>query len=220
MENFKLAEHFISINGEGQHAGELALFLRFAGCNLRCAWCDTMWANEKDTPFAPVSVNKLIEIAEQAAASGVHNITLTGGEPLLQPNIDELLDRLKYMPVRVEIETNGSVSLAPFVERGAVFTMDYKLPSSRMEQHMCTENFALLHEWDTVKFVCGSRADLNRAAEMIAQYQPKAAVYLSPVFGQIAPAEMVEFMKERGLGDVRLQLQLHKFIWEPQARGV
>lgn len=220
MATFKLAEHFISINGEGRCAGELALFLRFAGCNLRCAWCDTMWANEKNTPYTLLSTKKLTEITEQAIQSGVRNVTLTGGEPLLQPDIAELLDRLKLMAVRVEIETNGSVSLAPFARRGAVFTMDYKLPSSRMERHMCTENLKLLREWDTLKFVCGSRADLNRAAEIIAQYQPKAAVYLSPVFGQIEPAEMVEFMKERGLGNVRLQLQLHKFIWKPQARGV
>lgn len=217
---FKLAEHFISINGEGQRAGELALFLRFTGCNLQCAWCDTAWANAKDAPYTLVSIKKLTEIAEQAIASGVRNVTLTGGEPLLQPNIEKLLDRLKYLAVRVEIETNGAVSLAPFAKRGAVFTMDYKLPSSRMERHMCTENFALLHEWDTVKFVCGSRADLNRAAEILEQYQPKCAVYLSPVFGAIEPAEMVEFMKERGLGSVRLQLQLHKFIWPPEARGV
>ena len=218
---FKLAEHFISINGEGRCAGELALFLRFAGCNLRCDWCDTAWACGKDAPCEIVGLARLMQIAEDAAAQGVRNVTLTGGEPLLQAHIGELIDRLgKTLGLRVEIETNGAVPLEPFRKCGAVFTMDYKLPSSKMEQHMCTENFALLREWDCVKFVCGSRADVFRAKEIAEQFEPQCPMYLSPVFGRIDPAEIVEIMKEQKMGSFRLQLQLHKFIWDPMARGV
>lgn len=219
---YKLAEHFISINGEGRCAGELALFLRFAGCNLRCDWCDTAWACGKDAPHEIVSLSRLMKIAEDAAAQGVRNVTLTGGEPLLQNNIAELIQNLgRKLGLRTEIETNGAVPLAPFKKDcGCVFTMDYKLPSSKMEQHMCTENFALLNEWDCVKFVCGSRADVFRAKEIGEQYHPQCPMYLSPVFGRIEPAEIVDIMKEEKMGNFRLQLQLHKFIWDPQARGV
>ena len=221
MQTYRLAEHFISINGEGQHAGELALFLRFTGCNLRCAWCDTMWANAPDAPHTNVSIGTLLSIAEDAAAQGIRNVTLTGGEPLLQPGIRELTAALMQLSLRVEIETNGSVALAPFIgaER-PVFTMDWKLPSSGMEQHMKPENIPLLTAEDTLKLVCGSHTDLQRAYALITETAPKCRVYLSPVFGSIEPAEIVGFMKEKGLGDVRLQLQLHKIIWDPERRGV
>ena len=219
-QTYKLAEHFVSINGEGQCAGELALFLRFAGCNLRCDWCDTAWACGKDAPHTVVSLSDLAKIAEDAAADGVRNVTLTGGEPLLQDNIRTVMEQLCGMGLRVEIETNGAVPLEPFIGCGAVFTMDYKLPSSNMERFMHTENFALLHPQDTVKFVCGSKEDVLRAKEIAAQYNPECPLYLSPVFGRIEPAEIVEIMKAERMGNFRLQLQLHKFIWDPMARGV
>ncbi len=217
---YRLAEHFISINGEGRRAGELALFLRFAGCNLRCDWCDTAWACGKDAPHEVVTLDDIIKIAEQAVSQGVRNVTLTGGEPLLQEAIADVIEQLVRMGLYVEIETNGAVSLEPFRHCGAVFTMDYKLPASKMEQHMCQENFALLQASDCVKFVCGSREDVLRAKEIAAQYQPPCPMYLSAVFGRIEPAEIVEIMKEQQMGDFRLQLQLHKFIWDPMARGV
>ncbi len=220
-DTFRLAEHFISINGEGRCAGELALFLRFAGCNLRCDWCDTAWACGKDAPCEPAGMPRLMKIAEDAVRAGVRNVTLTGGEPLLQENIGTLIHELgRKLGLRVEIETNGAVPLAPFRDCGGVFTMDYKLPSSKMEQHMCTENFALLREFDCVKFVCGSRQDVFRAKAIAEQYKPQCPLYLSPVFGRIDPAEIVDIMKEQSMGNFRLQLQLHKFIWDPAARGV
>ena len=103
-----------------------------------------------------------------------------------------------------------------------VFTMDYKLPSSGMEQYMLMENFEFLGEHDTVKFVSGSIEDLEKAAQIINEYSllTKCHVYLSPVFGKIDPAEMVDFMLKRKLNGVRLQLQLHKYIWDPDKRGV
>ena len=127
MANYKLSEHFISINGEGQRAGELALFLRFAGCNLRCDWCDTAWACSKDAPHEIVPLSCIEQIGENAAVHGVRNVTLTGGEPLLQEGIGEVITMLMLLGLRVEIETNGSVPFEPFISpHRPVFTMDYK----------------------------------------------------------------------------------------------
>lgn len=217
----KVVEMFASINGEGPRAGELAMFVRFQGCNLRCSYCDTMWANESDCPYTELTPN---DIVEEILQSGIRNVTLTGGEPLLQPEMPALLTLLAAHPaLRVEVETNGAVDLAPFCKTSRpVFTMDYKLPSSGWERAMRVENFALLQQEDTVKFVCGSTEDLERAAQVIADYAltERCHVYLSPVFGNIEPVDMVEYMIAHRLNGVRLQLQLHKFIWAPDRRGV
>ena len=217
----QLVEKFISINGEGAHAGELAVFLRFKGCNLSCSYCDTCWARTAEAEATEVTPE---ELAEWVRSTGVRNVTLTGGEPLLQPHITELTTLLMGLGCRVEYETNGSISLAPYayMHPRPVFTMDYKLPSSGMERFMCTDNFRLLGAHDTVKFVSGSVEDLMRAKEIIEEYSltEKCHVYLSPVFDCIEPAEMVDFMIENHMNGVRLQLQMHKFIWEPDRRGV
>ena len=217
----KVVEIFASINGEEPCAGELALFVRFQGCNLRCSYCDTMWANAPDCPYTKQPPE---DIVAKILQSGIRNVTLTGGEPLLQPEMPALLTLLADHPeLRVEVETNGAVDLAPFCKTSRpVFTMDYKLPSSGWERAMHVENFALLQQDDTVKFVCGSAEDLERAAQVIAEQAltKRCHVYLSPVFGAIKPAEMVEYMLAQRLNGVRLQLQLHKFIWAPDRRGV
>lgn len=222
MTNFHVAETFTSINGEGTHAGQLAVFVRFCGCNLNCSFCDTTWANEPDVPYVCQTTE---EICASVDAAGVHNVTLTGGEPLLRGGMTELLTALSQKENRyIEIETNGSVDLTPFVgiSPSIAFTMDYKLPGSGMEAHMRTENFALLRAQDTVKFVAGSQEDLQRALEVIRTYDltHRCHVYLSPVFGSIEPAEIVDFMQAHTLNDVTLQLQMHKFIWDPNKRGV
>ena len=217
----KVVEIFTSINGEGPCAGELAVFVRFQGCNLRCSYCDTMWANETDCPYAEQTPDEIVDTILQ---SGITNVTLTGGEPLLQPEMPALLALLAAHPaLRVEVETNGAVALAPFCDAARpVFTLDYKLPSSGCEGAMRLDNFALLGPEDTVKFVCGSREDLERAALISQEYglTERCHVYLSPAFGAIKPAEMVEYMLAQRLNGVRLQLQLHKFIWAPDRRGV
>lgn len=216
----RVVEKFVSINGEGQRAGELALFIRFQGCNLNCTYCDTAWANEEDCPYEEESPQ---EIVDYACREGVTDITLTGGEPLLQEGIDKLIDLLSKHGFHVEIETNGAVSLLPFCQkRRPSFTMDYKLPGSGCEKAMVTENFELLTEKDTVKFVVSSTEDLQKAEEIATRYDlvNRCAVYISPVFGSIDPAQMVDFMKQRRLNGWRLQLQLHKFIWDPEKRGV
>lgn len=222
MHTYKIAEMFSSINGEGTHAGQLAFFIRFTGCNLNCSYCDTKWANVPNAPFTEMTAD---EILSEVKKSGIKNVTVTGGEPLIQPNIIPLLEMLCGDGHYVEIETNGSADVSEVLkikENRPALTMDYKLPSSDMENHMRTENFNLLEKKDTVKFVSGSRADLERALEIIREYGliGKCAVYISPVFGKLKPAEIVDFMLENKLNGVNVQLQMHKFIWDPNARGV
>lgn len=218
---FSVVEKFISINGEGAHAGELAAFIRFQGCNLKCSFCDTKWANSSltETQFFTAE-----ELTNWVCDKNVDNVTLTGGEPLLQENIYELIALLTEKGKRVEIETNGSVALEEYaaLKNRPVFTMDYKLKSSNMEQFMQKDNFSLLKESDTVKFVSGSKQDLESALEIIERYSliSKCHVYFSPVFGKLEPSEIVDFMINNNLNGVRLQLQMHKFIWEPNRRGV
>ncbi len=217
MTKYPVVEKFVSINGEGFRAGELAVFVRFKGCNLRCSYCDTKWAYDNNAPCEYLDSNDICDFAE-----GIVNVTLTGGEPMLQ-DLTEVCIQLCGRGHRVEIETNGSVSIAPLRDiDGVSFTMDHKLPASGMEDKMCLENYKYLCRSDTVKFVAGSIADLERAHEIINKYDltNTCHVYFSPVFGQITAEEIVDFMKERRLNDVRLQLQLHKYIWSPEERGV
>lgn len=219
---FEVVEKFVSINGEGQKAGQLAVFIRFKGCNLNCGYCDTKWANEPSAPFELMSED---DIYDYIKSTGVKNITLTGGEPLLRDGIGILLERLaKDDSLNVEIETNGSVLIEPFarIVKRPSFTLDYKLGGSGMERFMKTENYSFLQKCDTVKFVVSSASDLERAAEIISEYEldQKCGVYLSAVFGKTEPAEIVSFMTDRKLNGVNLQLQMHKFIWDPNKRGV
>lgn len=216
-----VVETFVSINGESIRAGELAVFLRFRGCNLNCSYCDTRWVNGADAPAKQMEVE---ELAAYADSTGITNVTLTGGEPLLQKEIGRLVERLIHTGHVVEIESNGSLPIALFAEKEKrpFFTLDYKLPDSGMESHMLVDNYRYLCQEDAVKFVAGSRRDLEKAAEIIETYGlcERCKVYLSPVFGRIDPADMVAFLLERKMNRVKLQLQLHKFIWDPEKRGV
>ena len=217
---FNVAEKFVSINGEGQKAGQLAVFIRFAGCNLRCSYCDTQWANDFDLKGENLTAEQILEYVLD---TGVHNVTLTGGEPLLRPEIEELISMLVKAGLWVEIETNGSVPLKPLEKDSRPhFTMDYKTPSSNMESEMLVSNFDLLEPDDVVKFVCGSSEDLNCTYDIIKKYNltEKCKVYLSCVFGNLQPSAVVDFMKEKNLNGVNFQLQMHKFIWNPDKRGV
>ncbi len=217
----EVAEKFVSINGEGAHAGELAVFIRFRGCNLKCSYCDTSWACKAD---AEVSLMSAKELAQWVKSTGTHNVTLTGGEPLLQKDIPELIHELSDIGCRVEIETNGSIYFGSLAEDKCrpVFTMDHKLPCSGMESRMCMDNYSLLDKHDTVKFVVGCKEDIIRAEQIINEYSlaERCHVFLSPVFGSIDPADIVEYMKANKMNGARLQLQLHKYIWAPDRRGV
>lgn len=222
MANFKVVEIFESINGEGRRVGQLAIFIRLQKCNLNCSYCDTRWANGDDAPYTLMSED---EIYDRILKSGIKNITLTGGEPLLHKDVEILLEKIGNNPnLSLEIETNGSIELEKFskLKNPPLFTMDYKLPSSKMENKMCLDNFKYLTSKDTVKFVVGTIEDLKKAKEIIERYSliGKCAVYFSPVFNSIDPIEIVKFMKENRLNGVNLQLQIHKFIWDPESKGV
>lgn len=219
--SFKVVEIFESINGEGMRAGELAVFVRMKGCNLSCNYCDTMWANEADCEFEEMTADRIVERVKK---SGIKNVTLTGGEPLLQKDADKLLKLFSdEKDIRVEIETNGSVNLSPFLKyENTSFTMDYKLPESDMEKYMDLENFKILRKKDTLKFVASSVNDLKKAKDIIEKYDliGRVNIIFSPVFGKIELTDIVDFLKDNKLNDVRMQLQMHKFIWAPEERGV
>ena len=221
METFKVVETFVSINGEGKKAGRLAMFIRLKGCNLNCSYCDTTWANKRDARCELLTAPQIVERIKEA---GVELVTLTGGEPLLDENVSELIGSILMMPkVEIEIETNGSIDLKPFLKfENVSFTMDYKLPESDMEKYMNTDNFKILRKKDTLKFVASSVNDLKKAKEIIEKYEliGKVNIIFSPVFGKIELADIVDFLKDNKLNDVRMQLQMHKFIWNPEERGV
>ena len=218
-----VCEKFISINGEGSKAGQLAVFIRFAKCKLNCVYCDTKWANEDNVSYTKMTPDEVFNYIKQ---TNIKNVTLTGGEPLLQENIKELLFLLKRQKdICTEIETNGSVFIKDFCGgdiRPETFTLDYKLPDSGMEDKMCLKNYDFISKNDCVKFVASSKNDLIKAKEIILKYDlaKKCNVFISPVFGKIEPSEIVDFLKENCLNGVTLSLQLHKIIWDPQMRGV
>lgn len=218
----KVVEKFISINGEGRRAGELAVFIRFKGCNLNCSYCDTKWANEPACDYEELSPDK---ICEYVSETGIKNVTLTGGEPLLQKDIRSLVEKLlNKSDIRVEIETNGAVDIAPlanaFSKEKLSLTMDYKLPSSGCEEKMLLSNMEALRKQDTVKFVSGSINDLECAEKIIEKFHltERCQVFISSVFGSIEPVEIVNFMTSKRMNDVRLQIQMHKVIWN-QRKG-
>lgn len=222
MNKYKIVEKFISINGEARAAGELSCFIRFQGCNLNCSYCDTKWANEKEAPYELMSAEEIYGYIKKC---GVKNVTLTGGEPLMQENIKELISLLAGdHSLRIEIETNGSVDLFPFldIEGNVTFTMDYKLPGSHMEKYMALGNMRLLRACDSVKFVVSDLNDLNVSKRIIKEYDldNRVAVYLSSCFMRIQPKDIVDYMIDNNMNKVKLQLQLHKYIWEPDRKGV
>ncbi len=221
MSVFPVTEIFSSVNGEGTKSGQLAVFVRFRGCNLSCSWCDTKWANDASAPAAFMSSEDIVKAVKD---TGIRNVTLTGGEPLIHEGIKELLLLLSGDgELQTEIETNGSIDLSPFTGIPRVtFTMDHKLPGSGMSEKMCLSNYSLLRPEDTVKFVIADENDLKTVLRVIEDHDltERCHVFLSPVFALMDPAAIVDFMKEHRLNDVNLQLQLHKFIWDPETEGV
>lgn len=208
---YKVSEIFDSIEGEGKRAGELVTFIRLTGCNLRCSYCDTAYAFDG---------GEYMTIKEIKNRITYKKVTITGGEPLSY-HLIPLLDALKGY--EVNIETNGSFSILPYINyRNVFFTVDFKCESSGMTPAMNYRNYDNLRSQDVLKFVVGTENDLKQAESMyIFHYKnlKNKLVYVSPVFGKIKPADIVEFIKREQL-PWRIQLQLHKFIWDPQKRGV
>lgn len=216
---FNVVEIFDSIDGEGKRTGELTTFVRFAGCNLSCSYCDTKYAQN----FYQGNSMTIDEILNKIEYYNNNNITLTGGEPLKRYGIYSLIELLSRKGFNVNIETNGSIPLyeAPKL-KNVFYTMDYKCPSSNMESEMDICNLEFLDEDDVLKFVVGDKQDLDKAKYILNTYDIKAKVYLSPVFGSIEPVDIVNYIKfnKDTFKNSVIQVQLHKIIWNPEERGV
>ena len=213
-------EIFGSIDGEGLRTGELATFIRLAGCNLRCSYCDTEYAL-KIKNGTEMSID---EILEKVKEIGYKNITLTGGEPLIHKNVEKLIDRLINENYIVNIETNGAIDIDKYISKNLILTMDFKTKSSNMMKYMNLQNITKLRSNDVLKFVC-SRDDFDDIKKILKEYDIRSYIYLSPIFEEIEPSELVDFLKELhkesvNISKIRVQVQLHKIIWDPMERGV
>jgi 7-carboxy-7-deazaguanine synthase len=216
--HLKISEIFFSIQGEGTRAGEPCIFVRLHGCGLRCSYCDTPYALDHRVGGEWMSFDA---IRAEIARHPTRFVEFTGGEPLEQPEVNLLIEELLNDGYVVAIETGGHVDISQCDIR-AIRIMDLKAPSSGMMKRNRLENIEHLTALDEVKFVCGSHEDYEWTRDMIRAHKLSdrvAAVLISPVFGAIEAVELVKRILEDGL-DVRFQLQMHKFIWEPDKRGV
>lgn len=213
----RVNEIFYSLEGEGVRAGYLAVFVRFYGCNLQCSYCDTRYSCDSQQ-YTDMSI---ADIVEEVKKFGCKKITITGGEPLIQPDIEALIKALCDNGFEVNIETNGSIDIATYtLNPNVIITMDYKSISSEMNEFMLPNNLKQLRNNDVLKFVVGDVSDLNDMLSVLQNNQLRCQVFVSPVFGKIEPVEIVEYIKNHALYNCRVQLQLHKIIWNPNEKGV
>lgn len=226
----QISEIFDSIDGEGVRAGKLCTFIRVFGCNLRCSYCDSMYAVDakcSDIPPREMGINEILSYVNR----DYRRVTLTGGEPLLFPDSVRLVNRLCEMDYEVNIETNGSCDIVAFRDlieynENMFFTVDFKLPSSGEMYSMRLSNFDNLKKRDVLKLVIGSEEDLSVAiglAHDIAEKYGRDAphIFVGVVFGSFELSRVIdEFMKDPILKDVQFQIQMHKIIWDPDRRGV
>ena len=217
--SMNVIEIFASIDGEGKRQGSLTTFLRLHDCNIRCSYCDTLYSYGPQSTFESMSIQAVADIIEQL---GNHRITITGGEPLLQEQaVIELIDELTKRNPQYDfnIETNGTI-VPSFQRENVWFTYDYKMPSSLAEDSMNLDIFKIATAEDIIKFVVGSVQDLDRMDEVLKTYPTNGQIFVSPVWGNIEGAMIVDYMKAHNWQNVKLQLQIHKFIWDPGAKGV
>jgi 7-carboxy-7-deazaguanine synthase len=209
-----VCETFVSLMGESSFAGRPGFFIRLAGCNLRCRYCDTTYAY---TGGAERTIDSLVAAA---AASGFALVLVTGGEPLLQEECLPLLDALLEQNFTVLLETNGSRPLEN-VSTQVHRIMDLKCPSSGMHTHNYLANLPHLTANDELKFVVSNRADFDWALQAMAPYRSweRHEVLMSPAFGVLPPSDLAAWIIKARL-PLRLNLQLHKYIWPPDMRGV
>ncbi|CAG7624731.1 7-carboxy-7-deazaguanine synthase [Paenibacillus solanacearum] len=219
-----MVEIFETVEGEGTRAGFPTVFVRLFGCNLRCTWCDTKYSYP---PAEAEHVLTIGQIVEQATSYSSTHLCLTGGEPLLYGDksaslIEALVATGRFTDLH--IETNGAIDLGMFLERidapEVRYIMDYKLPDSGESDKMITANLVKLRSQDELKFVIGSERDFLAAKEVLSAYPTAALPLFSPVWETMPPARLVSLMLEHGLSRVKLNMQLHKIIWDPAKRGV
>jgi 7-carboxy-7-deazaguanine synthase len=208
-------EIYVSIQGESTHVGRPCVFVRLAACDLRCRWCDTPYAF---TGGRKMSVDEVVAEVERFACKVVE---LTGGEPLLQKDVYPLIDQLLARGHQVLIETGGHVPIADLPDE-VVAIVDVKCPGSGEAAKMHWPNLDVISSIDEVKFVIATRADFDYAKDIVARHRLSdraGAVLFSPVFGELEPSVLAKWILDDRL-DVRLQIQAHKYIWSPEARGV
>jgi 7-carboxy-7-deazaguanine synthase len=208
-------EIFHSIQGESTYAGRPCVFVRLTACDLRCRWCDTAYAFHEGRKMT------VDEVVADVEARGCPTVEVTGGEPLLQPDVYPLMQRLVDAGKTVLIETGGHRSIAN-VPAGVIRIMDVKCPGSGESEKNDWGNLAHLTKQDEVKFVIADRRDYEFAKDIVQRENLPArvnAVLFSPVHGELDPKELSEWVIADRL-DVRVQLQVHKYIWSPETRGV
>jgi 7-carboxy-7-deazaguanine synthase len=216
----KINEIFLSIQGETISAGLPTIFVRSAGCNIRCSYCDTPYAlTARDG--VKMSVD---EIMADVRSKKVKRVCYTGGEPLIQPKeeIQEFFDKLALEGYELSIETSGSIPIGYWtLHEKQRWILDMKVPSSGESGAMDFASLNLLRPQDEVKFVVGTDEDVAWAMDLIATYQleGRAGLLFSPVWGSITPLRLTELVLASGV-DARVQVQLHKIIWDPMTRGV
>ena len=206
----RLVESFTSLQGESTHAGRVCFFLRLAGCNLRCNYCDTGYAQSPDRG-SPATLQDLVRLARE---SGVNLVEVTGGEPLTDPETPELCRRLLDAGFEVLLETNGSLSIEP-VPYEVRKILDCKLPGSGMAEHNDYSNYARLAPHDEVKFVVSNRADFDFMMDVVKTYDLPSHtrnLLAGPVWDRVTFQELAEWLIA-SRSPVRMQLQLHKLIW-------
>lgn len=218
-EEIVLNELYVSVQGEGTHAGQPCVFVRMTGCKLRCSWCDTSYA------FTEGARRPVAELVEEVLQSGPRLVLLTGGDPLEQPGCLPLATELCDRGCTVLIETGGHEDTSTLDER-VIRILDVKCPASGMAKRNRLENLALLRPQDEVKFVVADAGDLEFALGIVRDHglaERGCALLFSPVHGVLDPAELSAWLVEHSqtLGpQARLNLQLHKLIWPRAERGV
>ena len=208
----RVSEIYPSIQGESTHAGRPCVFVRLTGCPLRCTWCDTAYA------FTGGTHRAIDEIVAEARSFGIDLVELTGGEPLAQKTAIPLLAALCEAFDEVLLETSGSEPIEeidPRVQR----IVDLKAPGSGECEKKRFENLRDLREGDEVKIVLADRDDYEWARAIVAEHAIEVPVHFSPVHGVLSPKTLAEWIVEDRL-TARLQLQQHKYVWDPEARGV
>ncbi|MEM6532369.1 MAG: radical SAM protein [Myxococcota bacterium] len=205
-------EIYASVQGESTYAGRPCTFVRLSACHLRCRYCDTPHAFGQGEPMSQAAV------LERVAAAGPKLVELTGGEPLLQAEALPLMTALCDTGYEVLLETSGSLDIRP-VDPRVIRIVDLKSPSSGEVERNRWDNLDALRPHDEVKLVLGSREDYEWARQVVRERNIPCPVLMGCVFDSLDPKDLVEWILQDEL-NVRFQLQMHKFIWDPRARGV